>query len=362
MLQLYGLLLAVSLLSCTHDSSGLYAAAAASKDAGATRAVTELPRLPSRPGNSDTYASCAACASDKCAAARDHCLEDDDCTDMLACKGQCSDPACLQACEAKFEFSAWYEDLWTCVFQQACNIECKSGENFACVGDYNWPMATQSRFPVRFNFSGDYFSTAGLRFKSFLVGAEVRACPGSPCTENNLHDSGRVDSANGVSLNLIGDVSGRFPGFLEIEDPQSGFFGVRMRVYPEPLARSTELRMVLIDGYPLQAQTAGSLDLDDGAPLVIQMVDCLGYGARNVRFELPELSGVKVGHFSEGIVYGADATSVGLALVADVPPAARQNRIRGRAVRVGTEEVVAEALVEVRAGWITELMLRPRTR
>jgi hypothetical protein len=357
-------ILAVALIGCTHDSSGLYATAPSSNDAGEANAVAEtpLPLLPSRPSDSDTYASCAACAKDKCAAAREHCLEDDDCTDMLACKGKCSDPACLQACEAKLELSAWYDDLGTCVFEQACNVECKAGENFACVGHYNWPVATQSRFPVRFDFGLNYSSTASLRFKSFLVGAEVRACPSSPCTDNNLNDSARVDSTNSVSLDLIGDLAGRFAGFLEIEDARSGFFGARMRVYPEPLARAMELRMVLLDGYALQSQTGGLLDLEAGAPLVIQIVDCLGFGARNVRFELPDLPGVEVGHYGEGVVYGAEATSVGLALVPDVPETASQKQIRGRVVRVGTGEIVAEALVEVRAGWITELMLRPRTR
>lgn len=355
------MLFAFTLAGCTHDSSGLYATEG-SKRVRSTPAVTELPLLPSVTGDSTTDAKCAACAKDKCAVARGRCLEDDDCMHMLACKGKCSDPACLQACTAKLEFSAWYEDLSTCVFRDACDVECRSGENFACVGQYSWPVATQSRFPVRFNFSGDYFSTVGLRFKSFLVGAAVRACPSSPCNDNNSNDSGRVDATNGISLNLIGDVTGRFPGFLEIEDARNGFFGVRMRVYPEPLARATELRMVLLDGYPLQTQTGGLLDLDAGAPLVIEMIDCLGYGARNVRFELPDLPDVKVGHYAEGFVYGADSTTVGLALVPDIPGTARESRIHGRAVRIGTQEVVADALVEVRSGWITELMLQPRAR
>jgi len=354
-------MLLVALVGCTHDSNALYESAPSSSSVGATR-MTELPMLPSRPGDPATEASCAACAIDRCAVARENCLEDDDCTDMLTCKGKCSDPACLQACEATLRHSAWYEDLWTCVYQSNCETECKSGENFACVGGYNWPMATQSRFPVRFNFSGDYFSTVGLRFKSFLVGAIVRACPSSPCTDNSRNDSGRVDATNKVSLDLIADVTGRFPGFLEIEDPQSGFFGVRMRVYPEPLARAMEFRMVLLDGYPLQIQTGGLLDLQAGAPLVVQMVDCLGYGARNVRFELPAVSEVKVGHYGPGLVYGADATSVGLALVPNVPDAARQNQLRGRVVQLGTDEVVAEAYFHVRSGWLTELLLRPRAR
>jgi len=248
------------------------------------------------------------------------------------------------------------------VFQQACDRECKSGENFDCVGRYDWPMVTQSRFPVRFDFSFDYFSTVGLRFKTFLVGAEVRACLRSPCSDTNLHDSGRVDDTNGVSLSLIADVTGRFPGFLEIEDPRSGFFGARTRYYPAPLARATQVGLRLLDSYTLQLQTGGLLDLEAGAPLVIQIVDCLEYGARNVRFELPELPAVEVGHFGDGFVYGADATSVGLALVPDVPESSRSKRVRGRLVRVGTEEIVAEALVEVRAGWISEVLLQPRTR
>jgi hypothetical protein len=203
---------------------------------------------------------------------------------------------------------------------------------------------------------------AALRFKSFLVGAEVRACPSAPCSDSNLNDRGRVDSSNRVSLELIGDLTGRFPGFLEIEDARSGFFGARMRVYPEPLARAMTLTMVLLDGYNLQSQTGGLLDLETGAPLVIEIVDCLAYATRNVRFELPELPGVDVGHYGEGLMYGAEATSVGLALVPDVPDNARQNAIRGRVVYMGTNEIVAEAIVSVGSGWITELHLRPRTR
>jgi hypothetical protein len=123
-----------------------------------------------------------------------------------------------------------------------------------------------------------------------------------------------------------------------------------------------ELRLVLLDGYPLQTQTGGLIDLQAGAPLVIQIVDCLDWGARNVRFELPALPAVEVGHYGDGIVYGARTTSVGLALVPDVPDTARQNPIRGQAVQVGTGAVVAETLVQVRSGWITELMLRPASR
>jgi hypothetical protein len=349
-----------ALVGCTHDSSALYARSA--QDAGAVVAPTELPFLPARPGDQETDATCEGCAREKCATARDNCLEDDDCRDVLACKGKCADPACLQGCDARLGFSAWYEDLLNCVFGQACSAECKAGENFACVGHYDWPVASQSRFPVRFNFSFDYGSTVGLRFKSFLVGAAVRACPSSPCTDNSLYDSGRVDSSNGVSLNLIADLTGRFPGFLEIEDSRSGFFGCRLKVYTEPLARAMELRLVLLDGYPLQTQTGGLIDLQAGAPLVIQIVDCLDWGARNVRFELPALPAVEVGHYGDGIVYGARTTSVGLALVPDVPDTARQNPIRGQAVQVGTGAVVAETLVQVRSGWITELMLRPASR
>jgi len=350
-------ILSVALTGCTHDSSALYESAP-----GANVSVMELPSLPARTGNPDTDANCTACAKDKCAQARDHCLEDDDCVDMLQCRGKCSDPACTQACEAKFAYSPWYDDLWTCVFSQACDVECKAGENFACVGHYNWPVATQSRFPVRFNFSLNYSSTAALRFTSFLVGAAARACLSSPCSGSNLSDSASVDSANEVSLNLIGDLSGRFPGFLEIDDARAGFFGTHLRIYPEPLARAVELRTVIMDGYALQSATSGLLDLQAGAPLVIQIVDCLGFGARHVRVELPELPGVEVRHFGEGIVFGAAATSVGLALVPDVPAVARQTMIRGRAVQEGTETVVAEAVIAVRSGWITELMLQPRTR
>ncbi len=347
----------LALFGCTHETSALYVPAR--KPAADP---TDLPLLPSRPGEKETNETCEACAQDRCAAARNDCLEDDDCIDMLACKGTCSDPACLQRCDAKFAFSAWYEDLWICVFERACGVECKAGENFACAGQYDWPIATHSRFPVLFNFSRDLTSTAGLRFKSVLVGATVRVCVNSPCTESNVYDSGRVDSSNRVSLDLIADLTGRFPGFLEIEDPRSGYFGWKARVYPEPLAMETEVRLVLLDSYALQSQTNGLLDLDAGAPLVIEITDCLNFAARNVRFELPDLPDVEVGHFGEGIVYGAPATSVGLALVPDVPEAARREPIWGRAVQVGTDEIVAETLVGVHSGWTTELVLLPRTR
>ena len=356
MLKLCCMLFVVALVGCTHDTGGLYGTAPDPAPAPA-----QLPLLPFRTGNPDTDSTCAACAKDACAAQRDYCLQDDDCMNMLACKGKCSDPACLQACAAKFEFSAWFEDLWFCALDE-CSLECNAGENFACVGQYNWPVATRSRFPVRLNFNLGLYSTAGLRFQSFLVGAAVRACPSSPCTDNNLIDSGRVDATNSVSLDLIGDVTGRFPGFLEIEDPRSGFFGVRKIVYPEPLSRAMELGMVLHDSALGQQQTGGLFDLQAGASIAIQIRDCLGWGARNVRFELPALPDVKVGHFIDGFVYGAEFTSVGAALVPDVPEIARQNPIRGRAVQVGTDVVVAEAIVEVRSGWITELLMQPRAR
>ena len=365
---LLGLSLVVALCACSNDLDALYGDGVV-KDAGAppTR-VESLPPLPAQPDEVNRP-ECAKCAKQECAKERANCLLDDGCTQILACKGKCSHPACLQNCVAKYGLSewygvsssagAWYDDYMGCVFRTSCSVECNAGENFDCAGKYDWPSAA-TRFPVHLRF----WTRVGLS----LVGAEVRVCgPGSPCTGTGPDSpiaSGRVDPTNGVTLNVtLGGYDPYFRGSFEVEDKRIGAFGTRERILPIPLTQQTELGVLSPPPDWLQGVTNGQLDLEAGAPLVIYVFDCIGLSARNVRVELPDLAEVEVLHFGDGWVLSEAAmTSVGLALVTDVPEAARGS-VRVQAFQIGTALPFAEREIDVRAGWVTHLWwLAPRTR
>jgi hypothetical protein len=359
----YALLLGLSLAACSNDLDALYGDGVV-KDAGAVKMKAELPLLPMLP-DLENESECKACAKDKCADARANCLDDDACVENLACRGICSDPGCLQRCDAKYPaFSYWFAALVTCVMSNACATPCKTGENFACVGKYDWPVAEERRFRVRFRFTYENFFSSALT-QPFVVGAQVRACGGDPCDDNVL-DSGRVDARNTFELGLeLGLGRSSFGGFLEVEGDRIGPAGWHDRLFPQFPVQAAELWLVSADrSYIAQVTDFTLLDLETAAPLVIYISDCMGAPAR-VQVVLPDLPDTAVRHAKDGVdanQYNPDATNVGVAIVADVPDPDPAHPIATQAVQVATGLVVAERPAFVRAGWTTHLWLTPSAR
>lgn len=349
-----GVVAALAIAGCTHDRSELYALDPEGAG-GASGVVEPPPWLPALPDLANQDA-CEACAKDKCATAHANCLQDDACVEMLACKGTCSDPGCLQTCAAEHAPSPWYDDLWVCVLTEHCAAPCRTGENFACAGNYNGPVTEQSRFTVSLRFKQRTESFGGgptVRVDHFLVGAEVRTCrsPDLPCTDTDLIDSERVDSKNTVKLEWWSGWS----TFLEIEDERIAPYGWRERILWPPPAQAMEFSISLLGPELLQDAT-GSPEQETRAPLGVYVGDCLTSLARGVRVELPDLPELEV-----GLPFG-DALAI--VIVADVPAADRADWIAVRAVqvesdRVAAERVVAEGEAFVRAGWNTHLVLVP---
>lgn len=344
---------------------------------------TELPQSPALPDPARVEA-CSACAMDKCADERGSCLEDDACTELLACKGGCSDPACLQACVAEYGHSAWYDDYWACVFNDACTAPCGSGENFACVDQYDAPKTDRARFALRLRYknprTGLAYAFAGdQRDEQFAVGAEAHSCMSAAanCPRHQRIDTGFIDAMNTVELDVgVNPFTRNYSGMIEVEhktqpDDDELFhqLGMRDRYLLPFLTDNTEFRMyVYWRGWIRDAVWEDSgitLNFEQAASLAVYIEDCAGAPARGVRIELPELPEARVLQQTSDGGYSSVETETGSALVGDVPlgdvpEGSPSPEIVVRAVQVKGERTIAERNTHVREGWITHLWLTPR--
>lgn len=343
---------------CHHDRDAFYEP---SGTAGAGDAITtEPPPLPALP-DMEVRDACEACAMEKCRGARDACLEDDACTELLDCKGICDDPACLQECQARLGFSSWYDDLWACVFGQ-CPAECGVGRNWGCTGDYAWPEPERPTFEVtvRFRTPVEWPSTRETVFDSFLIGAEVRSCPplDGPCLDPI--DSGVVDAASTVDLSqtvTLGQI-----GYFEVESDTHTSFGQRELLYGYPAPWRGEVRWSYITRQNLAflAGWVGSATSTSGA-VAIMVGDCLGSPAEGARVTLPGVPEADVRHF-RNLALSGDETDSGFAFAPAIPAASLKERVAVEAFRTDRDEQVAERAIWVRPGWITHAVLYPRPR
>ncbi|HEX7480189.1 MAG TPA: hypothetical protein VF331_20485 [Polyangiales bacterium] len=340
--------------------------------------VPQLPALPDV-GRID---ACQVCAQQKCSVQRAACLEDASCNQLLACRGKCSNPACLQRCTAAHGFSPWYSDLWACVFTDHCAKPCATGENFGCVDDYEAVRAeTQAeRFSVLLHFKNPrtglaYAYTGDERDEQFVVGAAARSClaPVAATTECQVIDSATVGPANTVALDVRAhQVLRYFNGTIEVESNDSSTAApdflrqnaLHDRYMLPPLAEATEFRLYVFWLSWVRSavlDTSGAtFDVQHAAPLAIYMEDCAGAPARGLRFELPEQPGLQVLHQVSDSSFG-DETDTGSALVGDIPDPFRQQAIVIQAVQVKTRKIVAKRNeIYVRPRWMTHVWLSPR--
>jgi hypothetical protein len=347
------LLLVVS--ACSHDFDSLYEGSgdAAGSGGGVQEEELWLPALPDRDHRDD----CERCVRSKCAAQHAECLKDDDCIDELQCKGgqQCDDPACLQTCNAEDGWSQWFADYWNCAFDTGCASECNAGNNWECQHDYQWPnaAANASTFQVEFVFENSPTFYGGGTFVGAPVGATIRACPDDPeCSEL---DSAPLESMNAVELQLVASPlkPRNFRGYLEVDHGD----GVnRWRHYPPPLSQA-QRHFVGVGG----AGTFGPPGFDPGRARVRAIVsDCLGAPVAGARVTLPDMPEIPAFTINGAMAYEEGLTTgTGVAELVDLPNSAVDDRVRVRAEREATDELIAEHEVWVRPGFMTRLWLGP---
>ena len=262
--------------ACERDRDALYSGAAGA----------EAPLAPIVP-DEDRVSACEDCAAEQCGQAREACLEDDACTGLLHCTGSCSDPACVVACEVAHGWSPWFEDMRACM-APSCGAACGLGENWDCLGDYDWPGATEIPFGVDLWFADVTGAAIAARTEPFLPGARVRVCFDPTCDE--VGDEGVVGGDNRVTLDLRPSSFGTdFRDYFEVDDGT----GRVLLTYWLPLARAGFARLAhhwvltRIEGWHPEEPGAVSLDPRQSR-IVVLPLDCSLAGALGMRVELAE--------------------------------------------------------------------------
>jgi hypothetical protein len=329
-------------VGCSNDIDSLFAKTQHGADAGAKPTVKPepLPTLPALP-DMNHVAGCEQCAKDTCDKARTNCLEDDDCTAELRCKGKCSDVACLQKCLGPSGSSPWYGDYSKCVFGQ-CPTECNTGNNFECQGNYDWPAAVTANFDVTFQFDNN----------TNLARDTIRVCgDGVDCTG----DQAVVGLDNSVTLNFNASTAVRpfdFRGRLEVD---AGSKGARLILYLPPLSRTQKYAYPALTTTPAQA--------DGARPTVtVGVGDCLGAVVAGATISLPDFPDVKALAFNASFGFAeGPTTAAGLAALVNLPDSAATDKVRVRAERPDGQ-VITEQSVWVRPGFLTWIALAPAAR
>ena len=350
----YVLLFGLWLAACSNDLDALYGDGVV-KDGGApAAAVKPLPLLPALP-DPENVAECTACAKQECAQEREDCLKDDDCRAMLACKGKafCSNPACQQDCDA-LPHSAWFQDLWKCVFNDPCAGPCRSGENFACAGHYTWPVADRSKrsFPVTIHFRPELGVLVGVSV--YICSGDLR-CGDPEFVESAIGNPGLVESA---AVDADNTATLKWPSVgvydLLFEGERIGPFGWR-EVFSAPSpTQATDLWIDMVNPETLQRDWGGSPEQETRAPLAMYPRDCLSMPARGIRVEVLLLPDVKTALEVE------DPGGPGPWVVSDVPEADR-DLIVLRMVQEASGKVLSESAPAVFAGFHSHAVLWPKT-
>lgn len=326
-----------------------------------------LPLLPFVPDD-ERIDACTTCAAEKCAAEREACVADAECAELLGCRGECADPACLSMCGdrayidvlgLRTEALGTFGRYQACAATTKCASECGWGRNWGCQGRYASPAAED---PIDIPVQLELVSVA-LRLGvsgSVVPCADDGVCLHAPIASD---DWGQVET-NAGRRDALARGSG-FDGFFEVE---SGRW--RYLFYAGlPLTRSTRLVLPLTYGIPsgvtyeLQTQRSASDTPPPRLGIVwLAATDCLGAAAPGVTFEIETDSahGPTFYIVAGGARASAAATQTESPLpiggIADVEP----GRATVRARRVDTMGVVASRHdVVVRAGWQVTTTLRP---
>lgn len=367
----FGVVAALALAGCTHDRSELYAPPVA-RDVG-----TEPPILPALP-DVDKRAACEACAKDKCATSRDNCLEDDDCVAQLRCKGKCSDPACLEACDVAHAFSIWYRDYQFCVLGLGdrggqCIVECGVGENWGCLGQYAFREASNKAYELELRFVGPSDPDDPNRLFAFppLAGASVRACGDAALTDCGIPDNSQVlaGATIGAYNSATLELRGLYHRPMQIT---GGGASELAELYDRPCTGPQQREVTFLSRVAVNQLRPGAGSGDVGFPLdgpdrtnvLVEQGDCLAAGAPGVRFALfgepdPDRAYVDLSAGSGGLDR-TDSSGFGVLGVGLGGRPSRTLVLEGH--RADGGEVLSRRSVEVALAWSTSVYLLPLER
>jgi hypothetical protein len=188
---------------------------------------------------------CEACSKAACDFIRLDCLEDEECAPQLKCLSQCGDPGCWEECRVEHAHNRWttwgftniLEVLQLCTLS-SCTNECKPGDNWTCVGDYDLPNEqTRAELDIYARFGTGalpYGLFGGPGVTDTLAGATAEACRGGLddgryCDE--LDQAVRLDASNGADLTLVTNHQGVVDGYLELVPERRTVITLPNRIY-----------------------------------------------------------------------------------------------------------------------------------
>ena len=356
-LGLVGAVVLCAVAACSNDSAALYAREG---DAGA--APVALPLLPKTP-DARVLKACRVCAASECKDARTSCLKDDACTALLRCKGECSDPACLEHCEIGNDRSAWYDDYSACVFETTCSAACAQGQSFGCLGRYDVRSSQAGSYDVTWHFTSrtdpEDPARSSYSLGPTLQGAKVRAC--APTST----DCSAAGSAQGIAT--VGAYSratmtlqgAPFRGYLEVT---GGAYDEQSLVYGWAIS-GPGWREVGFVGRAYFLGDPGGLDFKapNHANLLLAANDCLDEPAPGLHFLLSGQPIEEIAYAHVDSTFDANGPTSGAGVAFATLNLERENQRQVvLEARNENEDTLASRSVLLRAGWSTTIGLYPR--
>lgn len=315
---------------------------------------------------------CSGCIAERCCTEASDCSNSSPCLDRIACVNGCNDPGCSDQCLA-FEAAGDVDTrLYECALRQ-CSEQCTLGADYACVGDYDWPIPDEIEVTERFRVV-DRFTDEPFE------GLELSACRRSPPDCQTVVDRQTTDE-NGMATVIFPGRRGDFASSIE---PFTGYLLItgddflptlfyrdrpsyRVRNDIQSIPTSTQSRVLLGLVFALTHRPVDDRELSpDRGHAAGQVFDCHGLA----QLPAPEIT-IEASTMDErtGIAYldqdqlpnpafTSTAPGVGRFVIADIPPAPDVQLIARRAA---DGEIVGQAEVEIRPGHFTIIGILPDT-
>ncbi len=387
-LALLGLVLPAPVLlpgaGCSADLEALFADEQA--------LIAQLPAKPDDP----VAAECGMCALQQCEERRLECERDDRCSQLLACKGSCSDPACLfecevehaasgkhnnfhtclvesacasdldckSECEAEHQASETYHAYRACVFETRCREECATGQNWQCLGDYSWtgPDAGHAA-PRRLTVMVKDADRLHLVYPG-AGGVQVYACLSSDrCGDTAWATSNSIGIA--VLEDLPADDDNAFDGYLRLSRDVSDEHGIRqIHDAGRPIRRELSMEEVVMpeSRYLDEIEPLLSVEPDrNGGYVIARVYDCLAAPAEGISYSLASDSlGTAFYSRSSYGTPGKETDQTGMGGIVNIKlPSVGILWPVIRAFRSSDGALVSERKVEIRADTMTGVDLYP---
>jgi hypothetical protein len=267
------------------------------------------------------------------------------------CLGTCGQGRCLTPCATLDT----HVSLYSTFFDEAgaCEKECEIGNNWSCVGNFEWPAAKGPRRELTLTL------VDALDMSRPVTGATVKLCAQVGAACNGLDE--QVTDDQGV-VKLVDDSSTidgiALDGYLEVSSPnvyptiiQWGFplsepEGILST--PIPVFSSSELSELL--------SAAGSIDPAQGM-IAVAAVDCLGDNSPGVRFSAGGLGPDSVlVYLNQPPTLTGPTDERGAAIFSNVPAPGPYD-VSATPDALGRPSSLQH--VGVRAGWLTAVLMMP---